>query len=317
MEEGFTRKEKLAGLFLLMVVLITKVTLLVVAQGKGWFQSQRVYLVRFKQGYNLHPGSLVKMFNTEAGKVANMRLSRVMDETQVEVTVKVLTEYADLIRQDSVAEVVSPTFIGSEYIDISPGSSGYPQIEEYGVIPSRLRKSMMENLGELANEETLREVKTTLSNIAQLSSQLKDFPKPVLTAVDQVNVILAHIVEAKGALGQLVMQKDLHARLVQSVEQLNRTLAEVQGMVGEMKPVAQNLQTFTQDLNREMETIRAILADVKGSSQDLPGLVESAQDAARSGKEVLDAVKANPLIKMTAPKDQAPRGLHVDPRAAP
>jgi ABC-type transporter Mla subunit MlaD len=75
MQEAFTRKEKLVGAFLLVLMIFTMVTLLVIAQGKGWFVSQTTYLVKFKQGYNLHQGSLVKMFNAEIGKVYAMHIT--------------------------------------------------------------------------------------------------------------------------------------------------------------------------------------------------------------------------------------------------
>ena len=89
MEEGFTRKEQLAGGFLLVLIIFTVVTLLVIAQGKGWFQSQNTYLIKFRQGYNLHQGSLVKMFNAEIGKVVAMGIDQTMGYPQVEVTLKV------------------------------------------------------------------------------------------------------------------------------------------------------------------------------------------------------------------------------------
>ena len=78
MEEGFTRKEQLVGGFLLVLIVFTMVTLLVIAQGKGWFQRQNTYLIKFRQGYNLHQGSLVKIFNAEIGKVAMLRIIQTM-----------------------------------------------------------------------------------------------------------------------------------------------------------------------------------------------------------------------------------------------
>lgn len=317
MDEGFTRREKLAGFFLLVMVLVTKVTLLVIAQGKGWFLSQQTYLIRFKQGYNLRQGSLVKMFNTEAGKVTNMRISRVMDENQVEVTIKVLTEYTDLIRQDSVAEVVSPTIIGSEYIDVSPGSSGYPKIEEYGTIPSRVRKTMTENLAELVNAESIREIKTILSNLAQLSEQLKTDNKALLAAINSFNQVWVNLLESRGSLGQLVMQRDFYTRLMQSTDQLNKTLQEAHKVVGELKPATQDLQGFMKTLHQETATIKSILADIKGGTQEFPGLMDTATETARTGKDVVDAVKANPVIRMTLPQEPKNRAIHVEPRQVP
>ena len=168
MEEGFSRKEQLAGGFLLVLIIFTVVTLLVIAQAKGWFQTQNTYRIKFRQGYNLHQGSLVKMFNTEIGKVALLSITQTTERPQVEVTIKVNEEYANLIRQDSVAEVVSPTLIGSEYVEISPGTSGYPRIEPHGDIPSRERKSVTEHLAELASEENIQKVKAHAGQSGQV-----------------------------------------------------------------------------------------------------------------------------------------------------
>ena len=40
MEEGFSRKEQLAGGFLLVLIIFTVVILLAIAQAKGWLQTQ-------------------------------------------------------------------------------------------------------------------------------------------------------------------------------------------------------------------------------------------------------------------------------------
>jgi phospholipid/cholesterol/gamma-HCH transport system substrate-binding protein len=317
MQEGFTRKEKLVGAFLLVLVIFTMVTLLVIAQGKGWFVTQTTYLVKFKQGYNLHPGSLVKMFNAEIGKVSDMHITTTGGLPQVEVTVKVSKEYVNLVRQDSVAEVVSPTIIGSEYLEISPGSSGYPKIEAYGTIPSRERQSLTDQLAELVNRETIDKVKLTLANISQLSEQLKNDEKVFLAVVNHANQVLVSLTEAKGTMGLLLMQKDLYAKMVQSLGHLDQFLVEAKGLMGDFQPSAKDLQTFTKSITQEIEPLKAIVANIKSGSEELPDLMEAATETARSGKDVMDAIKANPLIRLTAPKGARSRSIHVEPRTLP
>jgi phospholipid/cholesterol/gamma-HCH transport system substrate-binding protein len=317
MQEGFSRKEKLVGAFLLVMIIFTLVTLLVIAQGKGWFVAQTTYRVKFKQGYNLHPGSLVKMFNAEIGKVFDMRVTETGGQPQVEVTVKVNKESAKFIRQDSVAEVVSPTIIGSEYLEISPGSYGYPKIEPYGTIPSRERQSLTDQLAELVNRETIDKVKFTLANIAQLSEQLKNDEKVFLAVVNRANQVLVSLTEAKGTMGLLLMQKDLYAKMVQSLGHLDQFLVEAKNLTGDFRPSAKDLQVFSKSLTQEIEPLKAIVANIKAGSEDLPDLVEAATETARSGKEVMDAIKANPLIRMTAPKGARSQSIHVEPRNLP
>jgi phospholipid/cholesterol/gamma-HCH transport system substrate-binding protein len=317
MEEGFTHKEQLAGGFLLVLIIFTMVTLLVIAQGKGWFQRQNVYFVKFKQGYNLHQGSLVKMFNAEIGKVSMLAITQTTGQPQVEVTLKINEEYANLIRQDSVAEVVSPTLIGSEYVEISPGTSGYPKIEPYDPIPSRERKSVTEHLAELASEENIQKVKHMLVNLAQFSEQLRNDEKVLQSALNHLDQVLKDLTEGKGTLGMLVMQKELYVRMNQALEDWDKFFVEAKTIVVDLKPTAQNLGVFTKSINQEIEPLKAIVANIKAGSEELPDLMEAATGTARSAKDTMDAIKANPLIRMTAPKGAKSQTIHVEPRTLP
>jgi len=317
MEEGFTRKEQLVGGFLLVLIVFTVVTLLVIAQGKGWFQAQNTYLVKFRQGYNLRQGSLVKMFNAEIGKVAVLGITQTMGYPQVEVTLKVNEEYANLIRQDSVAEVVSPTLIGSEYVAISPGSSGYPKIEPFGAIASRERKSVTEHLGELASEENIQKVKVMLGHLAQFSEDLKNDEKVLQAALKHIDEVFMNLTEGKGTLGMLVMQKDLYNRMNQAIDHIDKFMVEAKILMVDLKPTTQNLGVFTKSINQEIEPLRAIVANIKAGSEELPDLMEAATGTARSAKETMDAIKANPLIRMTAPAGAKSQTIHVAPRTLP
>ena len=321
MEEGFTRKEQLVGGFLLVLIIFTMVTLLVIAQGKGWFQTQNTYRIKFRQGYNLHQGSLVKMFNAEIGKVALLGIIQPMGQPQVEVTIKVNEEYANLIRQDSVAEVVSPTLIGSEYVEISPGSSGYPKIEPHDNIPSRERKSVTEHLAELASEENIQKVKHMLINLAKFSEDLKNDEKVFLAALNHLDEVLKNLTEAKGSLGMLVMQKDFIVRFNQRLDHMERTWAEflvaAKTVMVDLKPTTQNLGVFTKSINQEIEPLKAIVANIKAGSEELPDLMEAATGTAKSARQTMDAIKANPIIRMTAPEGAKSRTIHVEPRTLP
>ena len=317
MEEGFSRKEQLAGGFLLVLIIFTVVTLLVIAQGKGWFQAQNTYRIKFRQGYNLHQGSLVKMFNAEIGKVALLSIIQTTERPQVEVTIKVNQEYANLIRQDSVAEVVSPTLIGSEYVEISPGTSGYPRIETHGDIPSRERKSITEHLADLASEENIQKVKVMLGHLSQFSEDLRNDEKVLLAALKHIDEVFLNLTEGKGTLGMLVMQKDLYSRMNQALSNMDKFMVEAKILLVDLKPTTQNLGVFTKSISQEMEPLKAIMANIKASSEELPDFMEAATSMARSAKETIDAIKANPLIRWTAPAATKSQTIHVAPRTLP
>jgi hypothetical protein len=140
-QKGLTRRKKILLGIIVLVILIW-VPLMIIGHNKHWFIKEQKYLVNLGQGYNLHIGSPVKILNMEVGKVTEMRISGVPGKYLAEVYIKVLAEYAHLIRLDSVAEVVNALPGGSVYLEISPGSRGYPITPEYGTIPSRVGKTM-------------------------------------------------------------------------------------------------------------------------------------------------------------------------------
>jgi|YelNatPaOPRAMG01_1025707.scaffolds.fasta_scaffold00172_36 phospholipid/cholesterol/gamma-HCH transport system substrate-binding protein len=317
MEEGFSRREKIVGLFFLVLVTLTNVSLIVISKGKGLFFFQRTYQVRLKEGYNLQPGSPVKMFAAEIGKVNKIEIDKKNIDFPVIVTINVLAEYADLITEDSEAEVVSPLFIGSVYLAITAGSPSYPKLANYGVIRTSQRRGLRESLQEFASEETLQRVKTTLTNLGQMAEQLKNDEKVVIAAVEAFRQVWTNLNEGKGTLGQLATKQDFYERLNQSADELGKVLMEAQKITADLKPAARNLQEIARTIKVEVETLNAILGNLKGGSAVFPELMETAAETVRGSKEVVEALKANPLIRLTSPRQPESQALHVEPRDAP
>ncbi len=317
MQEGFSQKEKIVGLFFLVLVTLTNVALILISREKGWLLSQRTYLVRFAEGYNLLPGSPVKMFDTEIGKVSKIEIDKRNRDYPVTVTIKVLKEDTDLITEDSEAYVVSPLFIGTVYVAVTAGSPSYKPLPDHHVIPTGNRKSITENLADLVNEQNLQRLKTVLANLGQMSEQVKNDEKSFFAAVDAFKQVAVNLNQGKGTLGQLATNRELYTRLNQSVGQLNRVLTDAQKVTGELKPAAQSLQEVAKSIKVEVETMNSILADIKGGSKAFPGLMETATETMQASKEVVEALKANPLIRLTSPKQTPSQPLHVEPRDVP
>jgi len=315
--EAYSRSEKLAGLFLLLALLGGIVFLLLVGQGKGWFQKTQTFLVRFPQSYNLEPGAAVKMFNTEIGTVSRLRIVRVKDDNQVEVTIRVYNDYVHLIRGNSVAQVESPTILGSEYLSISPGSYAYPPIPPFGTIPSRIKKTLADYIEEFQPEENLRKAQQLLTNLTELSEQFKQHEVKVRSILTQLDKALTSLASGKGTIGKLLMDQDLYTRLQQSVSRLEKILKNAEKITVDVKAGSGQLPPLLVRVNEVIDNLQCILRDVQKAAGQLPELMETADDAARTGREVIDAVKANPLIRMTLPKPPADETIHLEPRSLP
>ncbi len=317
MSETSSRTEKLAGFFLVLAILGGLGAILLIGQGKGWFQKSQTYLAIFPQSYNLQQGAAVKMFNTDIGTVTRLRIVRVKDENQVEVTIRVNAKYSDLIRLDSVAQVESPTILGSEFLSISAGTYGYPPIAPFGTIPSRVKKTLADYLDEFQPEESLRKVKKFISDLADLGDRFKTHEQKFLSTLTHFDEVLVSVIEAKGTLGKLLMQKDFYNRLENALVKIESTLKNSEGITRDLKSASVKVPGLVDKVNQELEQVKCILADLKKASSQIPGLVETADEAARTGKEVIDAVKANPIIKWTTPKPPPSQSIHLEPRDVP
>jgi phospholipid/cholesterol/gamma-HCH transport system substrate-binding protein len=317
MSETSSRAEKLAGFFLVLAILGGLGAILLIGQGKGWFQKSQTYLVNFPQSYNLQQGAAVKMFNTDIGTVTRLRIVRVKDENQVEVTLRVNAKYSDLIRLDSVAQVESPTILGSEFLSISAGTYGYPPIAPYGTIPSRVKKTLADYLEEFQPEESLRKAKAFIANLAYLSEQFKSHEQKLLSTISHFDELLVSVIEAKGTLGKLLMQKDFYNRLEKALIKVENILKNSEGITRDVKLSSSKVPGLLDKVNLELDQVKCILADLRKASGQLPGLMETTDEAARAGKEVIDAVKANPLIQWTMPKPPPSEAIHLEPRSTP
>jgi phospholipid/cholesterol/gamma-HCH transport system substrate-binding protein len=315
--ETYTRAEKLAGLFLFVALLGGLLFLILLSQGKGWFKKTQTYLVKFPQSYNLEPGAAVKMFNTEIGTVSRIRIVRVRDDNQVEVTIRVNNEYAHLIRSDSVAQVESPTILGSEFLSITPGSYTYPPIPPYGTIPSRIKKTLADYLEEFQPEETLHKVRQLVANLVEISEQFKEHETRIRAILIQFDTALTSVVEGRGTIGRLLMDRDLYNRLQRSVAKLEQILKNSEQISMDVKTSSGKVPPLLDRVNTTMDHLQCILKDVQKATGQLPELLETADDAARTGREVIEAIKANPLIRLTLPKPATGETIHVEPRSLP
>jgi phospholipid/cholesterol/gamma-HCH transport system substrate-binding protein len=315
--EAYSRSEKLAGLFLLLALLGGIVFLLLVGQGKGWLQKTQTFLVRFPQSYNLEPGAAVKMFNTEIGTVSRLRIVRVKDDNQVEVTIRVHNDYVHLIRGNSVAQVESPTILGSEYLSISPGSYAYPPIPPFGTIPSRIKKTLADYIEEFQPEENLRKAQQLLANLVELSEQFKQHEVKVRSILTQLDTALTSVASGQGTIGKLVMNQDLYTRLQRSIDRLDKILKNTEKITADVKTGSGRLPPLLERVNAALDNLQCVIKDVQKAAGQLPELVETADDATRTGREVIDAIKANPLIRLTLPKPPAAETIHVEPRSLP
>ena len=175
MQLEYQRMEKLVGLFVITVLILLVSTVIMIGRGQDWFKKTVNYYTTFNESYNLQPNASVKLYKTDIGKVTRI----ILMEDGVRVELEILEEYAPRIREDSVASVESPTFIGDEYVSITPGSKKQRVVLEGEKIQSMEKKSLTKVLAEFEIEKTSRMMIQAFQDFSEIITALRNPDGPL------------------------------------------------------------------------------------------------------------------------------------------
>jgi phospholipid/cholesterol/gamma-HCH transport system substrate-binding protein len=321
----YKTSEKVTGIFILLTLLIFLFIVATVGRGKNWFRKHITYYTTFQEGYNLTPGSRVKLFGTDIGKVTDVVLTA---DNQVRVKIRVLATYGSRLRADSTAIVESPTFIGSEYIAISPGSANAPGIPPESVIPSKEKKKLTEYLDEYDVEDKLKRFGEIIEDLARITAQLKDSDGPLLGTLGNIHRLSVSIDAGEGTLGRILRTDDLYYLIKNELETVAEILASIKDTADRSVKITEKAGAIAENLEQTMSTAPEIITKVDElldkmlqvaallteAMIEVPEISREAKEGMREVNNLLDAVKKNFLVRPYLPPPAEPESHGVEIR---
>jgi len=325
MEVDYNKKEKIVGTFVIGIVILMLTMLIIIGRGKDWFKTYVTYYTTFDESYNLREDAAVKLYRADIGKVKKITLA----EDKVRVKLVILEDYSSRIRSDSVVIVDSPTFIGSEYISIIPGTADAPLIEKGGEIPSREKKSVDDILAEFEVEKTVKMVIPAIQGIAEIAQIMRDPNGPLFTALDNFNKTLSYVeivsrdIEAgKGTIGGIIRSRELLDKIFSDLDKLDEILENINKASSKtpviMDQVQDNLAAVKKigdDVSESVSSIKRIIKQVE-ESHNIPEITRSVKNGVQEiiyGVEEIDKVvqslQKNFLIKSNLPPEEEPENI--------
>ena len=313
----YSTMERMTGAFILLTLIVFLFTVAVVGRGKNWFRKHVVYYTAFEEGYNLVSGSRVKLLGTDIGSVTDVLLTK---DNKVKVRVKVLAEYASRIRANSVATVESPTVIGSEYINIRPGTSKAAVIPPEGLIPTKEKKKFTEYLEQYEIGAKLEHIGKILEDLAQITDQLKDPKGPFFGAFGNLQQITGTVEAGEGSLGRLIKSDELYEHMDTFVATLQETADYLVRAGVNIEKGSEHLEKATregpemvdktQELLDRLLKVQVILEKVM---TEVPEISAQAREGMQEVNRILDSVKENFLIRpnLPPPPDAETHGLEI------
>lgn len=324
MDLNFSKKEKTVGTFIICIVVILLTTVVIIGRGKDWFKTYITYYTTFNESYNLKEDAAVKLFKADIGKVKKI----VLVENKVKVKLAILEEYSSRIRSDSVAIVESPTFIGSEYVSIKPGSADSPLIPEGGEINSTAKKLISDLMSEFRVEETAKKVVRMVQDISEITQIMRDPNGPLFTTVTNLNKTISHleaitgdIQAGKGTAGSILKSREVLQIILDDLGKATQILESIAQATPEItNKVQDNLATIKkagEGVLDSISSIKRILKEMEEGSRDIPEVTRSTKrgvneirDGVENIDKVVESLKKNILIKPNLPAE--PKGKNID-----
>ncbi len=241
-------------------------------------------------------------------------------DNKVKVQVRVLAEYASRIRANSVATVESPTVIGSEYINIRPGTSKAAVIPPEGLIPTKEKKKFTEYLEQYEIGEKLEHIGKILEDLVQITDQLKDPKGPFFGTFGNLQEVTGTVKAGEGSLGRLIKSDELYehmdtfvATLQETADHLVRAGVSIEEGSKHLEKAAREgpeMVDKTQELLDRLLKVTLILEKVM---EEVPEISAQAREGMQEVNRILDSVKENFLIRpnLPPPPESETHGLEI------
>jgi phospholipid/cholesterol/gamma-HCH transport system substrate-binding protein len=316
--------ERMTGAFILLTLVVFLFTAAVVGRGKNWFRKHVVYYTTFEEGYNLVSGSRVKLLGTDIGSVTDVLLT---EANKVKVRIKVLAVYASRIRANSVATVESPTVIGSEYINIRPGTSKAAVIPPEGLIPTKEKKKFTEYLEEYELGAKLEHIGKILEDLAQITDQLKDPKGPFLGTFGNLQQITGAVEAGDGSLGRLIKSDELHEHIQAELDDIDTFIATLQETADHLVRAGANIEDGSEHLEKAaregpemvdktqelLDRLLRVTVILEKVMTEVPEISAQAREGMQEVNRILDSVKENFLIRpnLPPPPESETHGLEI------
>ena len=260
--------------------------------GQNILKSDNIYYVYYDDVSGLQKSSRVNLRGVEVGNVREIELM----ESNVKVEIAIAEEYADMIPDNSVAEIAQAGLMGGMEIYIVQGDSK-KAMPDGGTFKGEVRTDM-------------------ISMLAGKGSELLD---GLNTTVDNVNTIL---VDNSAGIGQLVANLEsvtatIDDMLASSSNDIEGTLNDLHAFTttltensGRIEAMLTNLEAFSGDLadadivnqlTATVDSLNAVLASVQNSEGSVGKLLNDTElyDSLTTASDnlglLLEDVKAHPM----------------------
>jgi phospholipid/cholesterol/gamma-HCH transport system substrate-binding protein len=202
------------GAFIVVTLAVLGVGVFIIGSNEYLFRSTYRLNTQFSNVAGLTPGADVQVGGVHSGTVRSILLPRGPGQ-RITVVVDLDKTTHEIIKKDSIAAIETQGLLGNQYLSISFGSAGQPEVNDGDTIAS---------VAPLEMSALLKEASGILD-----SSQ--EAVENVTVATGHLKAISAKIDSGQGTVGELVNDKTLYNNLESTTGNLRETVIHAQSGV--------------------------------------------------------------------------------------
>lgn len=327
--------DQIVGAFVLLALAMLAVVLILMGTNQRWFAKDYYFSSRFPSADGLSSGMPIKFKGFQIGLVDSVFLN---PDNSVGIRFHIYDTYIDKITANSVLELTTSPFGLGGGLSFHPGKGDGPHVPEGSYIPSTntsdgqalVKKGLVEipqnadTITKLIGQvgPILQNVNETLAAMQRLIAEANDSiggrsPGSVgatlvsaQSAVDQLNALLAEMGPKVGSVLD---------NLNSVSERINRASASPHGVVQGLLEPQGSIATILDDnnalydkLNATLDSLNATVKQLQDFAQylnttrpQISGILDQGRQTLVQGRDVLEGIRNNPLIRGGIPKQVA------------
>lgn len=298
-DSRFQRLEMKVGVFLALSLIGLFAVLAYLAIENDLFASRYRLQFTVDKGTGFSQGMPVKLSGFRIGRLDKLRLN---DQARVDILMAIDSEYAQWIRQDSVARLVNEGLVGDAIIEIEAGTSAAPELRDGESIRFEVSKSLEEHVNDIANkvQPVLLEVRDIIGYVADPEGDFKQ-------SLRNINHLTRDLQGTRGRVDSLLdaTSNDISSLLKQANQTfatLDQTLVRIDTILLEAED---DVPQILSKVDATLENLQHISSDVRVTADDvmprLPHIVDNAGQVIEDAGTLVESVNSMWLFRNDEP----------------
>lgn len=236
------------GAFVIAAIAVLIATVFILGDGTYFFKSDYTLKVKFNDITGLRLGSPVFLNGYNIGKVDQMNFGETLEDRQFTIFLKLLADYQERIREDSVAKIDTQGLLGDKAITITVGNPDKRKLEDWDYI------TVKENI--------------SFNEVAEKGSKLID---KVDGIIDNVGGIINDVKTQKSLVNSLLYDPE-GARVIRELNSVVHSAGKIMNELDREK-FAQKMSSSADNLQKVSKNFNQISGRIEKGEGSLGGFI--------------------------------------------